>query len=1092
MTDEAQDHAPPGDLTCSDETVNGTVPFSLTRELGQSRSNSPPPHPPSSDLLVLFLRPLASLRLAVVLLALYAGVLAAATLIEKYNGADAARDKVYGTPWFAAIHLLLAVNVLCALAIRFPWRRRMGFAVTHAGVLVLLAGSLATWRAGVEAQLVVWEGHASHDAYDNQGPLALGFQIYLRQFRQKLDPGSTGAGRLSSEVDFLDCGSPPRKLRENVTIAMNQPTDFTDPESGRTYRISQSGPMAPLPLKPGSPEFDEMVGGDRSRNQVYRSQLQLNCDPGRGLKYAGSLLVIVGMLLTYCRRRPPSPTKGQSGDSPGVTRCLILSLLILPFLASGVSAAVGDEENLDWSVWRRLPVFSDGRVMPLDTFARNTVESICGRADPTLRMPDGRCRRFSAAEVLFGWLMDAKTWENAAFLPVGASLREQLALPLEDADGRRLHGASPAEIGTNMELRRRWIDLRRRSEQEDFQTTDADRELDRLVNAYEAYQALTFDPHALWKPAARFRARGSRVADAFVALTSDLQAAGRISRDPEVRRRMVEVAVSWQRLTAALHEGEFSLARIEPAMAAFCRASRPLASQLSSPDDVLLSALAADLRHQADQMHVALYDSGRVLRLAPELDAGALDARRTPDDDASPWLGYQAIVFGSDALLEAYPRAELPAVRRALADVKAAYLDRRADDRPVKFAAAMDRLAQSLRALAEAIEPLREKLPILHRDQVLLDATAYPPRGSTDAEVFYNWFDPFFWSWVVSLGATLCLLAAVGRWRKPLFWLGAAMLTLGQGCTAAGLGLRAYITGLVPLTGMFETVVFVAFFAGMLGLAFALLPLCRREPGAMARILQRRPFVLAGAIVGVTAAVLAYYAPASVMHRNLGAVTPILRDNFWLAVHVVTIMASYASAAIALILGNIALGYYLFGRYGKTSGQWLVASGQGEYGFDAEDPSSGGPALRLTHPTRRRPPAACALLSGFIYTAIGITVVLLAAGTILGALWADKAWGRFWGWDPKEVWALISLLVYLVFLHARHIGWSRDFGMAVTAVFGFTAILFTWYAVNFILGSGKHAYGSGAGGAWAVGGAVAVELLFLAAAAGRHAAEARE
>ena len=74
----------------------------------------------------------------------------------------------------------------------------------------------------------------------------------------------------------------------------------------------------------------------------------------------------------------------------------------------------------------------------------------------------------------------------------------------------------------------------------------------------------------------------------------------------------------------------------------------------------------------------------------------------------------------------------------------------------------------------------------------------------------------------------------------------------------------------------------------------------------------------------------------------------------------------------------------------------------------------------------------CSVLAGFIYTAIQITVLLLAAGTVLGALWADKAWGRFWAWDPKEVWALISLLAYLLLLHARHIGWSGDFGMAVT------------------------------------------------------------
>ena len=139
----------------------------------------------------------------------------------------------------------------------------------------------------------------------------------------------------------------------------------------------------------------------------------------------------------------------------------------------------------------------------------------------------------------------------------------------------------------------------------------------------------------------------------------------------------------------------------------------------------------------------------------------------------------------------------------------------------------MDRFAQSLRALAEKIDPLREKLPIQHRDQELIDATAYPPPGSTEAEVFYNRLDPFFWSWVASLAATLCLLLAVGRWRWAAFWLGVAVLLAAQALTAAGMGLRGYITGLVPLTGMFETVVFVALYAALVGLWFALKPLLR-------------------------------------------------------------------------------------------------------------------------------------------------------------------------------------------------------------------------------------------------------------------------
>ena len=143
----------------------------------------------------------------------------------------------------------------------------------------------------------------------------------------------------------------------------------------------------------------------------------------------------------------------------------------------------------------------------------------------------------------------------------------------------------------------------------------------------------------------------------------------------------------------------------------------------------------------------------------------------------------------------------------------------------------------------------------------------------------------------------------------------------------------------------------------------------------------------------------------------------------------------------------------------------------------------------MTHPTVRQPPAACGVLARFIYTAIQITVLLLAAGTILGALWADKAWGHFWSWDPKEVWALVSLLVYLLGLHLRKLGWSGDFGMAVTAVFGFTAILATWYFVNFVWGSGMHSYGSGSGGMWAVITVMAIVWIFLLAAAVRRLIE---
>jgi ABC-type transport system involved in cytochrome c biogenesis permease subunit len=98
------------------------------------------------------------------------------------------------------------------------------------------------------------------------------------------------------------------------------------------------------------------------------------------------------------------------------------------------------------------------------------------------------------------------------------------------------------------------------------------------------------------------------------------------------------------------------------------------------------------------------------------------------------------------------------------------------------------------------------------------------------------------------------------------------------------------------------------------------------------------------------------------------------------------------------------------------------------------------------------------------YRAMQFGTVLLAAGTILGGVWADYSWGRFWGWDPKETWALIALLCYLAVLHGRFSGWVTQFGFALWGVICFMSVLMAWYGVNFVLGVGLHSYGFSSGG----------------------------
>ena len=110
-------------------------------------------------------------------------------------------------------------------------------------------------------------------------------------------------------------------------------------------------------------------------------------------------------------------------------------------------------------------------------------------------------------------------------------------------------------------------------------------------------------------------------------------------------------------------------------------------------------------------------------------------------------------------------------------------------------------------------------------------------------------------------------------------------------------------------------------------------------------------------------------------------------------------------------------------------------------------------------------------------------------GTMLGGVWASYSWGRFWGWDPKETWALIALLGYLAILHGRMIGWFKDFGTAVGAIIGYLGVLMAWYGVNFVLGTGLHSYGFGSGGYAYVGGFVAFEIAVIVAALFRMRSE---
>ncbi len=319
----------------------------------------------------------------------------------------------------------------------------------------------------------------------------------------------------------------------------------------------------------------------------------------------------------------------------------------------------------------------------------------------------------------------------------------------------------------------------------------------------------------------------------------------------------------------------------------------------------------------------------------------------------------------------------------------------------------------------------------LRTDLRQLNPAAYPDEVTTGRELLYNRVQPHtaaLWCYA----AALLILLPASRWP----WLqipGALLAVAGLALQVFGLALRVLITGRAPVTNMYESVVWVAMGVTLFGLIFF-------------AIYRSRTMLLAALPLAVLCLLLVRSLPLA-MPGRMDPLVPVLRDNFWLTVHVLTITISYAAFALALGFGHAVLWRYI------------------------RKPGSVQPGSQL---------------HAWLSRLIMLGIVLLAAGTILGGVWANYSWGRFWGWDPKETWALIALLMYVVALHGRLAGWWGDFGVAVASIVCFSGIIMAWYGVNYVLGAGLHSYGFGVGGEGYILTFLGLEAAYVAVAAVRH------
>src|SRR5438067_5112350 len=405
----------------------------------------------------------------------------------------------------------------------------------------------------------------------------------------------------------------------------------------------------------------------------------------------------------------------------------------------------------------------------------------------------------------------------------------------------------------------------------------------------------------------------------------------------------------------------------------------------------------------------ALSVSDRLALLGNVMNGNALLIVPSPQRETDAWM-----VPDPGAIAASYNEAQFAPAFAELTKMMRAYTQ--ADT--FNFSSAARQLQDNLRALSPSI---------------------YPQKSQLRLEYFYNHFKGFYRAiWCYGIALVILIVAHLRKRGVALQTVGVGIAVLGLAFQASGIVMRCLIAGRPPVTNMYESIIWVSFAVSFFGMIF------------FARY-RTTVYLLAALPVTLIALLLVHQMPIA-MPSSIDPLVPVLRDNFWLTVHVLTITLSYAAFALAMGFGHI-----LLWRYARTPA-----------------------AARADAP-----------MHFWLYRVLQLGVLLLAAGTILGGVWANYSWGRFWGWDPTETWALIALLCYILTLHGRLAGWWAEFGLVVAGVVCFLAVLMAWYGVNFVLGKGVHSHGFGIGGETYVATFVIADLLFVVFAIWRYRASKR-
>jgi len=311
--------------------------------------------------------------------------------------------------------------------------------------------------------------------------------------------------------------------------------------------------------------------------------------------------------------------------------------------------------------------------------------------------------------------------------------------------------------------------------------------------------------------------------------------------------------------------------------------------------------------------------------------------------------------------------------------------------------------------------------------RVLESAPAYyPSAGAISREITYNHVEPSRLAWWILVPATLLSVLAWQKPRRSLVLLSAAGLVAGFAVMTWGIAMRWQIADRIPASNMYESMLFLGWGVGFFAIAAS-------------AILKNRLVIMNATAMSALAMVFANRLP---IDPFLHPMPPVLSGTPWLAIHVPIIMVSYSVLTLGVLVAHMQVGFTLAGK------------GRSPQGLQMND---------------------------LLYWYMHVGSILLIVGILTGSIWAASSWGRYWGWDPKEVWSLVAFLAYMAILHGRFDRIIGPFGVAVASIAAFWTILMTYIGVNFVLASGLHSYGFGSSSVvrW-MGIVLLAEILFLA------------